>query len=477
MSPDSVLVVGGPNLGRTELLNLTNFKWDFTVPYPKDNQANSAKTLFHKDAFYVFGAVISSSISDEIFKYDFIVWSMVGKLQTKRLNYSVQKIKSPHLLEMVYIFGGSGNNTNEKCEFGSTITCNQVGPTEVENLENPTLFGFQQKNCRIMASNVEEAERLFILFANSTDKTQNSTELGNFTMQASSNSTKIGTTLSSSPISNNTNANSTTNLSISNTSTISSTTDLPTVSSAIKPKVQKNSNTTTEMQQNSTTQATSKTTVKSTVKGTQIMTTSTTTYLSKNSTFFGKNTLVTNSTTQLTTNLTVMSTTQNLTSNGSTSSNLTEITRENSYTHHLISETFAKFGDDSLVGSPYTIQLSRTSSELLSENRCSVVHYGKLFLYGGKATPRSIYSFNCLTQEFEVEESLSFDFVDGACASNNRLIFLCFSNQDTKQCYKSFSATSGKWWQKFISTEKSIFTHKSVAISMSSGNLVMFYKL
>ena len=123
MSPDSVLVVGGPNLGRTELLNLTSFKWEFTVPYSKDNQVNSAKTLFYKDAFYVFGAEKSSANSNEIIKYDFNVWSMVGKLKTKRSNYSVQKIKSPHFGETVYIFGGSGNNTNEKCEFGGTITC------------------------------------------------------------------------------------------------------------------------------------------------------------------------------------------------------------------------------------------------------------------------------------------------------------------------------------------------------------------
>ena len=57
-----MLAVGGPNNARTELLNLNNRSWDFSPPYPNNGQVNSAKVIFHKDAFYVLVPSLTVSV-------------------------------------------------------------------------------------------------------------------------------------------------------------------------------------------------------------------------------------------------------------------------------------------------------------------------------------------------------------------------------------------------------------------------------
>ena len=421
MSPDSMLVVGGSNYARTEFLNLTRWTWDFAAPFPNARQINSAKVVFNENAFYVFGAMVDGFNSEEILKFDFNIWSVVGRLQTKRFNYSLQKLG-----KTVYIVGGSGNTTNEKCEFSkSTIICKEVGSIEVENIESPTLFGFEQQECTIFDSQVDEIDRLFILFANSINSTSEKP-----TIQPKMNLEELDD-----------------NIIVTSTKQINKSTNKSTVITSINNSAEYNST-----NSSSTVQANSET-----------VGTSTFINLSQNHSKFDNASEYVSSSTLTTNELDAKSTS-------------TETEREEIYLSHKINQTFVKFGVDSLetmVGSPYTIRLSGASSDRLGQKSCSVVHKGKLFLYGGEMTPRSIFSFNCLTQELEVENSLDFDFVDGACASNNRLILLCFANHNTKKCYKSLSPIPNKWWQKFISTEQSWFTHESITISMSSGKLTI----
>ena len=153
-----MLAVGGPNNGRTELLDLNSWSWDFATPYPNNGQVSSAKVIFHKDAFYVFGAIVDGFSNDEIMKFDLNVWSKVGRLNSKQLNYSVS-----FLNEKVYIVGGTGNSTIEIYDFGNTINFNQVGSTEIENLENPTLFGFGRQECMALSPYKKVEERLFVI--------------------------------------------------------------------------------------------------------------------------------------------------------------------------------------------------------------------------------------------------------------------------------------------------------------------------
>ena len=451
MSTDSMIVVGGPNYARTELLDLTTWTWDFVRPYPSTGQVKSAKVLFHEDSFYVFGAIIDDFSNDDIMKFDFNLWSVVGKLYSKRSKYSASLLG-----KMVYIVGGSGKRTNEKCEISSTVNCYQAGSTELEDFEKPTLFGFEYQECNIMAPYVEKLQRLFVIFVSQTQKP---------------------------------------------------------VLTRSRRSVQSNSKTIPEVHRksiefaNSTMQATNKPPIKPVVKQTTKMKTSTTFGLTQNSTNLENDKLTTNSTTQLTSNKTFVSKFSNSTSNSSTSSNLTATSLTTSSTTQIISKSttqsiymglqretispdftrLTRFGDENLVGSPYTMELgwewySRfnvNNAKAILKQSCHVVHKGQLYFYGGKVRDRtrSIFGFNVSNQVLESLSKLEFDFINGACASNNRLIFLCFSHQDTKQCYKSLAVFSEKWWQKFIPIKKSVFAHESIDISMSSGYLILSFKV
>ena len=110
----------------------------------------------------------------------------------------------------------------------------------------------------------------------------------------------------------------------------------------------------------------------------------------------------------------------------------------------------------------------RTDAQLNSAS-CSVVYKNQLYIYGGSLFPNQVLSFDCEEQSLysNKDSTLAFDFVNGACSSNNLEILLCFSSQDSQQCYTSYDPVPRDWWQKFISIRKSKFQHKSIAISMS----------
>ena len=148
-----MLVVGGPSHVRTELLNLISWDWDLATPYPDANQVSSARTLFYKDSFYIFGSMVGGSFSEKIVRFDLKTWSVVGKVKSKRSNYSVLLLE-----DLVYVVGGSENSPSEECKLGGIVTCNQVENIGVKNLKNPTLFGFKQKGCEITASYKDKPE-------------------------------------------------------------------------------------------------------------------------------------------------------------------------------------------------------------------------------------------------------------------------------------------------------------------------------
>ena len=73
---------------------------------------------------------------------------------------------------------------------------------------------------------------------------------------------------------------------------------------------------------------------------------------------------------------------------------------------------------------------------------------------------------------------IKFDFFNGTCTTNNEYVFLCFSNVNGRQCYKSVSALPTKWWTWFTYAPKTKFNHKAGTIAASSGNLeiLIFYE-
>ena len=256
-----MLAVGGPNNGRTELLNLNNPSWDFSPPYPNNGQVNSAKVIFHKDAFYVFGAIVDGFSNDEIMKFDLNVWSKVGRLNSKRLNYSVS-----FLDEKFYIVGGTGNSTIEIYDIGSTINFNQVGSTEIENLENPTLFGFGQHECTALPSYKKQEEKLFVIFASPTPVFAKPQTTSKFTSKPTSRTTTSTLT------SNNSTSN---NLALVSSAKSTEQTTIKTTRKVKRREVHQNST----ILANITTQAVSNATVKPTVNKITNMSSSTTTNL------------------------------------------------------------------------------------------------------------------------------------------------------------------------------------------------------
>ena len=88
-------------------------------------------------------------------------------------------------------------------------------------------------------------------------------------------------------------------------------------------------------------------------------------------------------------------------------------------------------------------------------------------LFSGSEFPKRVLSFDCERRSLDTNSELAFDFINGACSSNNVQIMLCFSSQDSQQCYTSYDPVPRYWWQKFTPVAKSSLEHKSIAISMS----------
>ena len=88
------------------------------------------------------------------------------------------------------------------------------------------------------------------------------------------------------------------------------------------------------------------------------------------------------------------------------------------------------------------------------------------YFYGGSNHPNKIFKFGC--DESEVLSRIKFNFVGGTCASNNKHILLCFSDENKRLCYKSKSPLPKQWWQWFTFVDFSYATHDSIALS--SGN-------
>ena len=102
---------------------------------------------------------------------------------------------------------------------------------------------------------------------------------------------------------------------------------------------------------------------------------------------------------------------------------------------------------------------------------CSITYKDEFYIYGGKNNRRKISKLDCNKSEVRVMGKLKFDFFNGTCTTNNEFVFLCFSNENAKQCYKSVSALPTKWWTWFTYAPKTKFNHKAGTIAASSGNL------
>ena len=105
---------------------------------------------------------------------------------------------------------------------------------------------------------------------------------------------------------------------------------------------------------------------------------------------------------------------------------------------------------------------------------CYVVHKDKHYFYGGSNHANKVFEFGCDYSERLIRK-IRFDFVGGACASNNHFILLCFPNGNNRLCYKSKSPTPSKWWQWFTYVEFSYAAHDSIALSLGSTLRTIFW--
>ena len=100
---------------------------------------------------------------------------------------------------------------------------------------------------------------------------------------------------------------------------------------------------------------------------------------------------------------------------------------------------------------------------------CSVSFRGEMFIYGSRKNVRQVTKLDCASRRFTMQAQLAFDFVDGACTANDDFVALCFSKNDTKQCYQSRSPVAVKWWEQFLILPESYCSHYLGAIAISSG--------
>ena len=104
---------------------------------------------------------------------------------------------------------------------------------------------------------------------------------------------------------------------------------------------------------------------------------------------------------------------------------------------------------------------------------CSVAYRGEMFVYGGSENTRQMLKLECNEKSLHPKGLLQFDFVDGACATNNEHIALCFTSNSNRQCFSSAYPEPSEWWQLFISLESSKFNHELASVAMSPGKRLM----
>ena len=107
-----------------------------------------------------------------------------------------------------------------------------------------------------------------------------------------------------------------------------------------------------------------------------------------------------------------------------------------------------------------------------TEKSCAVKFQNEVYIYGSIQNPRQILKLDCQNKEFISVGNLRMDFNDGTCATNTKLLILCFADQNNQLCYQSKNPVPKQWWQKFTKLQKSHFRHELASISASKGSVI-----
>ena len=148
--------MGDTNHAKTELLDLTTWKWKVAGRLPSVKSVYHAGTLFYDGAFYLFGGKTKTTSkpvgfsTNKIMKFDTktMVWSHFGKLKNPRDGHSV--VLST---EKAYIVGGG--KKIESCSLKTTI-CEEVKfvGTKIQSSARPILHAFNQETSKLIDERV-----------------------------------------------------------------------------------------------------------------------------------------------------------------------------------------------------------------------------------------------------------------------------------------------------------------------------------
>ena len=136
-------------------------------PYPKVKHVNSVKIISFDRTFYVFGGYIDNQVTNRILSFKGKIWSRVGSLTTKRINFSV--ILN---IDKVYVIGGQTSQKYDLCTLSNTVSCQLDSSIDFQGSEEPVLFGVRSNGLCDLTNPIfepNETKELMIL-SNATFK-------------------------------------------------------------------------------------------------------------------------------------------------------------------------------------------------------------------------------------------------------------------------------------------------------------------
>ena len=144
-----LFTMGSLEHAKTELLNLSTWKWKTSSPYFNYQQINSFEALFYKDKFYVIGGKTKTEILSLVARFDPNVeeWSRIGNLKFARFN-----LKADIIDYKLFTIGGL--ETPEYCDL-TDFACSMFTDTVFKPENNPTLYAFYPSKCKLGILKIE----------------------------------------------------------------------------------------------------------------------------------------------------------------------------------------------------------------------------------------------------------------------------------------------------------------------------------
>ena len=135
--------MGSLDHAKTELLNLSTWKWKKSSPYPSHQQVHSFAAVYYQDKFHVVGGKTKNEVLSAVatFNPKTEEWNQIGKLKFPRFDHKLDLIDNK-------LFIVDGSPIPEYCDL-SDFSCSMFTDATFKLEDRPTLYAFYPRKCKL----------------------------------------------------------------------------------------------------------------------------------------------------------------------------------------------------------------------------------------------------------------------------------------------------------------------------------------